>query len=204
MDYKILLAFSIGMIILAVSPGPGVLASVSTALSKGFKSSLLFISGLVIGDIFFFILAIIGMSAISKIMGQLFFIIKIIGGLYLVYTGLNLIKHRKNEIILKSGKNSKYKTLLSALLVTLGNPKPILFYASIVPTIIDITQINLYEIMAIIFIISAISFIVIGSYCYLAIMSKSLLLKKKIQNKVNLASGMIMVSAGSYIILKKG
>ena len=194
------------MIILAVSPGPGpgVLASVSTALSKGFKSSLLFISGLVIGDIFFFILAIIGMSAISKIMGQLFFIIKIIGGLYLVYIGLEIIKHRKDEIIFNNGKNSKYKTLLSALLITLGNPKPILFYASIVPTIIDITRINFYEIMAIIFIISAISFIVIGAYCYLAIMSKSLLLKKKYQNKVNLASGMIMVSAGSYIMLKKG
>jgi len=192
------------MIILAVSPGPGVIASVSTALSKGFKSSLLFISGLVIGDIFFFILAIIGMSAISKIMGQLFFIIKIIGGLYLIYIGFEIIKHRKDRIIFKNEKNPKYKTLLSALLITLGNPKPILFYASVVPTIIDIARINLYEIMAIIFIISAVSFIVVGSYCYLAIMSKSLLLKKKFQNKINLASGMIMASAGGYIILKKG
>lgn len=204
MDYKILMAFSIGMILLAVSPGPGILASVSTALSKGFKASLLFISGLVIGDIFFFILAIIGMSAISKIMGQLFYIIRIMGGLYLVYIGLDIILHRKDEIVYQGGRHSGYKTLLSALLVTLGNPKPILFYASVVPTIIDLTRINLYEIMAMIFIISAISFIVIGAYCYLAIMSKSLLAKKRFQSKVTLTSGMIMVSAGSYIIFKKG
>lgn len=204
MNFEIILAFLFGMIILSATPGPGVLASVSTALSKGFKSSLLFIGGLVIGDIFFFILAIIGMSAISKIMGQFFFIIKIIGGLYLIYLGLNIIKHRKDEIYFNSEKSSKYKTLLSGLLVTLGNPKPILFYASIVPTIIDINRITLYEVMAIIFIISVISFSVIGSYCYLAIMSKSLLIKKKYQNKVNLTSGVIMVAVGSYIILTKG
>ena len=204
MDYKILLAFSIGMIILAVSPGPGVLASVSTAVSKGFKASLVFITGLVVGDTLFFILALIGMSAISKVMGQLFYVIKMVGGIYLIYIGWDIIKHRKDEIVFDKNKSSKYKTFVSALLVTFGNPKPILFYASIVPTIIDITRINFYEIIAIICIISAISFIVIGSYCYLAIMSKSLLLKKKYQNKVNLASGMIMVSAGSYIMLKKG
>lgn len=203
MDYKILLAFSIGMIILAVSPGPGVLASVSTAVSKGFKASLLFILGLVFGDIFFFILALVGMSAISKVMGQLFYIIKMVGGIYLIYIGWDIIKHRKDEIIFNKDKSSKYKTFISALLVTLGNPKAILFYASIVPTIIDINRINLYEVLAIIFIISAVSFIVIGTYCYIAILSKTLLFKRKYQQKVNLTSGAIMISAGSYIMLKK-
>lgn len=191
------------MIILSATPGPGVLVSVSTALSKGFSSSLLFIGGLVIGDIFFFILAIIGMSAISKIMGQLFYIIKIIGGIYLIYLGLNIIKHRKDEIHLNRDQSSKYKTLLSGLLVTLGNPKPILFYAGIVPTIIDINRINLNEVLTIILIISVVSFVVIGLYCYLAIISKSILIKKKYQNKVNFSSGIIMILVGSYIILKR-
>jgi threonine/homoserine/homoserine lactone efflux protein len=204
MNFEILLAFLIGMLILSATPGPGVLGSVSTALSKGFKSSLLFICGLVIGDIFFFNLAILGMSAISKIMGQLFYIIKIIGGVYLLYLGLNIIKHRNDEINLSIDKRSKYKTLLSGLLLTLGNPKPILFYASIVPTIIDINRINFYEVIAIIFIISAVSFIVIGTYCYLAIISKSVIIKKKYQNKVKLSSGLVMVAVGSYVLLKKG
>jgi threonine/homoserine/homoserine lactone efflux protein len=204
MNFEILIAFLIGMIILSATPGPGVLASVSTALSKGFKSSLLFIGGLVIGDIFFFILAILGLSAISKIMGQLFYIIKIIGGIYLLYLGLNIIKHRNDEIKFGINKGSKYKTLLSGLLITLGNPKPILFYASIVPTIIDINRINIYNLIAIICIISVVSFIVIGSYCYIAIISKSLIIEKKYQNKVNLTSGLIMIAVGSYIILRKG
>ncbi|MBN2000834.1 LysE family translocator [candidate division KSB1 bacterium] len=203
MNFDILLAFFLGMIILSATPGPGVLASVSTALSKGFKSSLLFIGGLVIGDIFFFLLAVLGMSVISKIMGQLFYIIKIIGGMYLLYLGLNIIKNRKEKIRFKNGKLSKHKTLLSGLLITLGNPKPILFYAGIVPTIIDINQIHLYEVIAIIFIISLVSFIVIGFYCYLAIISKALILKKKYQNKVNLTSGLVMVAIGSYVLLKK-
>jgi threonine/homoserine/homoserine lactone efflux protein len=204
MDLKILLAFLFGMIILSATPEPGVFASVSTALSKGFKSSLLFIGGLVIGDIIFFMLAIIGMTAISKMMGQFFFIVKLIGGLYLVYMGFEIIRHRKDEIVIKNDKSARYKTMLSGLLVTLGNPKAILFYASIVPTIIDITIINPYEIMAIIFMISAISFIVVGFYCYLAVMSKSILLKKEYQRRVNISSGVIMITAGSFVLFKKG
>ncbi len=204
MNFEILLAFLLGMIVLSATPGPGVFASVSKALSEGFKSSLIFIGGLVIGDIIFFMLALIGISAISRLMGQLFFVIKMIGGAYLIYLGINIIKRKKNEIAFDDLKRSRYKSLTGGLLVTLGNPKPILFYASIVPAIIDINQIQIYEVMAIIFIITTVSFIVIGSYCYLAIVSKSILMRKQYQNRINTVSGLIMIAVGSFIIFKRG
>ncbi len=204
MNCEILLVFLLGMIVLSATPGIGVLASVSKALSEGFKSSLIFIGGLVIGDIIFFLLALIGISAISRLMGQLFFVIKIIGGVYLIYLGVNTIKRRKKEAAFDDLKRSGYKSLTGGLLVTLGNPKPILFYASIVPAIIDINQIQIYEVVAIIFIIFAVSFIVIGSYCYLATVSKSILMRKQYQNRINAVSGMTMITVGVFIIFKRG
>ena len=204
MNFEILLAFLLGMIVLSATPGPGVFASVSKALSEGFKSSLIFIGGLVIGDIIFFILALIGITAISKLMGQFFFVIKIIGGVYLIVLGINIIKRKKEETAFDDLKRSKTKSLTGGLLVTLGNPKPILFYASIVPAIIDINQIQIYEVIAIIFIITAVSFIVIGSYCYLAIVSKSILMRKQVQRRINTVSGLIMIAVGSFILFKRG
>ncbi len=137
MDYEILAGFLAGMIILSATPGPGVFASMSKAVSDGFKSSLFFIGGLVIGDSIFLIFAVIGMLAISKILGEMFFVIKIAGGVYLIFLGIKAFCKKHFNLCLKIEiKKNNFQTILSGLLVTLGNSKPILFYASVLSTII--------------------------------------------------------------------
>lgn len=203
MNIEILIAFLIGMIILAATPGPGVFASVARALSEGFKSSLFFIGGLVIGVIIFFLLAILGMSTISKVMGHFSYIIRIIGGGYLIYLGIQMIKNKSLGQLQQNIQGTKSKSFAGGFLVTMGNPKPILFYASIVPTIIDINQINPLEMGVIIAIIISVSFIVIGTYCYLAVLSKTFITNNQTHSKLNIVSGMIMMTAGSFILLKR-
>jgi threonine/homoserine/homoserine lactone efflux protein len=203
MNIEILIAFSIGMIVLAASPGPGVFASVSKAISDGFKSSLFLISGLVLGDVLFLILALIGMSTISKIMGEMFFTIKIAGGIYLVFLGIKAFKRSKpTSVEVKTGGKNKMSAFMSGLLVTLGNPKPILFYASVVPTIINIKDVHLIEALVMIAIIVSVSFLVIGTYCYIASLSKKIFIKNKFGEKLNKAAGLVMCAAGGYIIVK--
>jgi threonine/homoserine/homoserine lactone efflux protein len=204
MNYEILLTFFFGMLVLSATPGPGVFASVAKAVSDGFRSSLIFIGGLVIGDILFFSLALLGMTAISKLMGQLFLIIKIFGGLYLIYLGINTIRNRQARALSRKNNQRRYTSIISGLFVTLGNPKPILFYASIVPTIINIKEIHINEVLAIIVIITVVSYVVIGLYCYLATLSKSLMKNSRIQEKFNTMAGAVLISTGTYVILKKG
>jgi threonine/homoserine/homoserine lactone efflux protein len=203
MNYQMLIAFSLGMIVLSATPGPGVLASVAKALSDGMIAALVFISGLVLGDMIFFLLAIIGMSAISHLMGQLFFIIKIAGGIYLIYLGVQTFRNSRERTAVHSGKRQKSRSFVSGLLVTLGNPKPILFYAGVVPTIIDLRHIGVFDILIILIIIAAVSFIVIGAYCFVAVFSKSIVGKKSFQRKTEMLGGIVMIVAGSCIILKK-
>jgi threonine/homoserine/homoserine lactone efflux protein len=88
MNINLLITFLIGMIVLAATPGPGVLGSMAKAAAEGFKMSLFFIGGLVLGDIVFLSLALLGLSAISKMMGDMFVAIRIVGGLYLIYLGI--------------------------------------------------------------------------------------------------------------------
>ncbi|MBN1782283.1 LysE family translocator [bacterium] len=203
MNTEVLFAFFLGMLVLAATPGPGVFASVSRAVSEGFRSALIFIGGLVTGDILFFCLALLGLSAISLLMGRLFFIIRITGGAYLVFLGIQMIRRRGEEFRNGVKSSGRHKSYISGLLVTLGNPKPILFYASVVPTIIDIHEINGVEVLAIAFIITAVSFIVIGVYCALAVLSKSVFIQKRHYGRINTVSGLVLITVGSAILLKK-
>lgn len=142
MNIDVLIAFLIGMTILAATPGVGVFSSIAQAIAGGFVSSLFFISGLVSGDMIFFFLALVGVTTISEIMGELFFIVKILGGIYLIYLGLKAFKKNVKKVsTINNKQKSKVKIFVSGLLVTKGNPKPILFYASVVPTIVDIKHV---------------------------------------------------------------
>jgi threonine/homoserine/homoserine lactone efflux protein len=203
MNIEMLIAFTIGMIILAASPGPGVFATVSTAITFGFRASMYLLGGLVLGDVIFLILALAGMTAISKMMGELFFIIKIAGGIYLIYLGIKLFK--KNITVtdgVKIKDVNNINTLFSGLFVTMGNPKPILFYACVVPTIINIKEVHLFEALAMIGVIISVSFLVIGAYCYIASKSKKLLIRGRINNKLNKAAGFVLCTTGAYLIIK--
>ena len=204
MSIELILAFTTGMVILSASPGPGVFSTLAEALSNGFKSSMYFLTGLVIGDIIFLLLAVFGLSFISVVLGEFFFIIKIIGGAYLIYLGIKMWKSSKLNFNIDRTQNNKtkFQKMLAGLLVTLGNPKAIIFYASLLPTIIDLKNIKMIETITIVFIVAIVSYAVIGTYCYLAVKAKLFIKDEKAVSKINKTAGAVMAGAGTYIIIK--
>jgi threonine/homoserine/homoserine lactone efflux protein len=202
MNFNILLAFLFGMILLAASPGPGVLASVSKAISESFTASLCLIGGLVLGDIIFLLLAIFGLSAAAKLLGGLFLFIRITGGIYLVFLGVRIIS--VNAQINFKGKKDKNRlqTFLGGFIVTMGNPKPILFYASVLPAIINFNEVKPLEVFIMVILIALVSFIVLGTYSYIASLSNKFNISGKRYKRINQTAGVIMIIAGLLIILK--
>ncbi|MCP3953424.1 MAG: LysE family translocator, partial [Desulfobacterales bacterium] len=124
------IAFTFAMFILAASPGPGVFATVAQALVGGFRSALDIIAGIVIGDLIFLFLAVFGLAAMARILGDFFSVVKIAGGGYLIWLGVKLWLTKpvppgdKPGTKMQSGK----QRFLGGLFITLGNPKAILFY----------------------------------------------------------------------------
>ena len=145
MTIESILAFSAAMLILAISPGPGVFASVSQALSSGFRSSVGVIGGIIIGDLLFLLLAVFGLSALAYALGDLFFFIKLLGGAYLVWLGYRM--WTKAPVQLKEGhgleRRNGWQRFLGGLVITLGNPKVILFYNG-VKSLFDLCCLALY------------------------------------------------------------
>ncbi|MGA3286888.1 MAG: LysE family translocator [Bacteroidota bacterium] len=203
MNINLLIAFLIGMTVLAATPGPGVFGSMAKAIAEGFKMSLFFIGGLVLGDIIFFTLALLGLSAIAKMLGGMFLVIKIAGGLYLVYLGVRMFRSSRISTNVKTNQEeNRWQTCMSGLLLTLGNPKPILFYASVLPTIINFNEVRFTDALLMMALIALVSFSVVGTYSYIASLSHKIRMSGKMQKRTNQAAGFVMIVVGIFVILK--
>ncbi|MEA3353560.1 MAG: LysE family translocator [Campylobacterota bacterium] len=202
MDIYNALALFFAMIILAASPGPGLFAVVSRSLASGFSHASVVTMGLILGDIIYLLLAIYGLSEIATLMGELFIVIKYLGGAYLLYLGYKIwTAEVKEEKIHGIKESSWFANFLSGLLITLGNPKVIVFYLGFLPAFMNLQTLNNKDIFIAVFIVASTLGAVILSYAYLAARSRKFFKSKSSMEKLNKTSGVVMISAGSLLIL---
>jgi threonine/homoserine/homoserine lactone efflux protein len=202
MNYNLLLTFLLGMIVLAATPGPGVFGSMAKAAAEGFKISLFFIGGLVLGDSILLALALLGLSALAKLMGGMFLVIQYTGGLYLAYLGIRMFRSSSMNVNTKEKKKEKrWQTCLSGMLLSLGNPKPILFYASVLPTIINFNEVRISDALLMMVLIGLVSFSVVGTYSYIASLTHKIQMNEAMQKRTNQAAGIVMMVVGVYVMV---
>jgi len=136
-------------------------------------------------------------------MGSLFLGVKIIGGLYLMYLGAKIFQGVQYQKHLQpTGGQNRFQTVMSGLLLTLGNPKPILFYASVLPTIIDFNEVKLLDVLIMMMLIAIVSFSVLGAYCYIASLSKKVSTNTRWHKRIHQTAGLVMVAVGVIVITK--
>ncbi|HEX9447583.1 MAG TPA: LysE family translocator [Dongiaceae bacterium] len=211
MDVKSLLVFGVALAIAAGIPGPGVLAVVSCAIGRGLKSALVMTCGLVIGDLVYFTAAILGMAALAHSMGELFFIVKLLGAAYLVWLGIKLWRAKADPQLdaetptelatdtapaVTRQKRGQLGTLLGGLGVTLGNPKTIAFYAGLLPTFIDLQHLTLPTAMAMAGIVVLLVGGIISAYAVAAARARGFLGNRRYLKFVNRTAGTMMIGAG--------
>ena len=196
------MGFFLAMTLLAASPGPGVFAAVSRSLSTGFRSSIFMILGIVLGDLIFLVFAIFGLSTIALLLGRLFFLLKIAGGLYLIWLGWYTWnrKPEKGEPAANGGIRSDWNSFLGGLLVTLGNPKVILFYMGFLPTFFNLETLTLVDGVVIVAIVCFVLMFVLGWYCFSASRTRRLFSGHKAMTRIQRGAGAVMIVAGVAVI----
>ncbi|HWA47283.1 MAG TPA: LysE family translocator, partial [Dongiaceae bacterium] len=152
------IAFAIGMFFLALSPGPGLATIISRALASGPVAGLAVTGGLVLGDFAFMAIAMVGMTAIATALGPLFALLKYAGAAYLVWLGIAVLRGaaKPMKVAPRAGRGM-VKDVGLGLLVTMGNPKPILFYSALLPAFLDMTRIHLGDFLVLAGIVVVIS-----------------------------------------------
>ena len=144
MDIASLLIFAGALFVAAGSPGPSVAALVARVLTRGYRDVLPFLLAMWIGEAIWLSLAVFGLAAIANTFYWLFVAIKWAGVAYLLYLAWKMWvapAHIDDEAAPQSGE--PFKLFLTGMAVTMGNPKIMMFYLALLPTIIDIKHVTL-------------------------------------------------------------
>jgi len=196
--------FAVAMLVLAASPGPGVFATTARAMASGFRPALAVIWGIVLGDIIFLLFAAFGLSMVARVLGNLFFLVKICGGAYLVYLGIK-IWLQKPELVQghqNSASRSKWGNFVSGIIITLSNPKVILFYCGFLPTFLDLSALTIFDLALVVVIITAVLSGVLTTYAYIASRARRMFTNERSVTRLNRAAGGVMVAAGVAIAVR--
>ena len=139
MDIGVWLAFVSASIVVLIIPGPTIFFIISLALKNGKKNALSASLGVAIGDLVAISLAMVGVGVLMSLSLLFFTLLKIVGSFYLIYLGYMVIKNpAKNKYdYIHSDDSEKLRSFFKAMLITLLNPKSILFFIAFIPLFIN-------------------------------------------------------------------
>jgi threonine/homoserine/homoserine lactone efflux protein len=133
-----LLAFALASLVLIAIPGPSVLFVIGRSLALGRKGGLLSVLGNALGMVPQIIAVAMGVGIVLAQSIVLFTIIKFAGAAYLVYLGIQAIRHRGGRSTAGPvPPSSTWRMLWEGFLVGATNPKSIVFFVAVLPQFVD-------------------------------------------------------------------
>lgn len=128
-------AFLAAALLITASPGPDNLMVLSTGIARGRAPGVVFGLGCALGCLSHTLLAAVGVSALIAASPLAFTALKLCGGLYLVWMGVQALRSRGGVSVAPSGAAAESLRRLFArgLLANAINPKVALFFLSFLP-----------------------------------------------------------------------
>ncbi len=147
MSLELWLAYLLATTVVLISPGPTVLLVVSYALSDGKRTALYTVPGVALGDFAAMSLSLAGLGTLLATSASAFAVVKWLGAAYLVYLGVKMWRGRPLDLTAADPRRpptkaaaGRHRAMAShAFMVTLLNPKSILFFVAFLPQFLDHT-----------------------------------------------------------------
>ncbi len=191
------LLFVIVAIITVISPGPGVILTLTNTLRFGVSGAAGGILGIAFGT---FIVAGITATSLGVILATstiAFSIIKYIGAAYLIYLGIKLWRSSATKIeISKTTEKSRRLHFFEGLTLQLTNPKAVFFFLSVFPQFIDFTANYNKQFTMLVVTYSCLVVIIHFLYAYLADKARRWLTSEKGARGVNRLGGGTFICFG--------
>jgi len=196
-----LLTFCAVYALAVATPGPGIAAIIARSLAHGSKGAPAFIAGFLAGDLVWFTIAATGLAALAKTAAALFIAIKWAGVAYLLYLAWKLwtAPAERVEVRDEDGRQHGWRAFVASFMLTLANPKAILFFLALLPTVIDLASMNAVRFLEISLAIALVLPAVLGSYVFLAARARELFTTPSSVRKLNRGSGLAMAGAAVVI-----
>ena len=120
------------------TPGPGVAALVARVLGHGLGGAGAFIAGYAAGDIVWLVAAGTGLSMLARAFAGLFLGLKYAGAAYLLYVAWKMATTPIAVGEKAPAASRGWRAFLGSLSLTLGNPKVMIFFLSIMPLVVEV------------------------------------------------------------------
>lgn len=137
MSMGILAAFVAACIFLALTPGPNMSLIIANTSVHGLSGGLWTLAGSSTGLAVLVAIAALGMTSVMVFMSEWFDVIRWIGAAYLVYLGVRQLRAAFSEASIEPPHAAAGSLYLNGLLVSLSNPKVLLFLGAFLPQFID-------------------------------------------------------------------
>ncbi len=135
-----LVGFALASLALIVIPGPSVLFVIGRSLALGRAGGLLSVVGNALGMLPLVAAVALGVGAVVAQSVVVFTIIKFAGAAYLVYLGVQAIRHRRHTAVTHEAvppRRSRLRILSEGFVVGITNPKSLVFFVAVLPQFVD-------------------------------------------------------------------
>ena len=189
------------LFILFLTPGPVWVALTARTLTGGFNAAWPLALGVVVGDVIWPLVAILGVGWIVSAYGGFMDVLRWVAcGMFLVM-GVALIRHADRTI----GSDSRLTRpgmlagFLAGVAVILSNPKAVLFYMGVLPGFFDLGQLTWPDIAAICFLSLIVPLVGNLGLAVFVDRARRLLSSPRAVRRTNVVAGALLVCVGLVI-----
>ena len=193
--------YAAALFVLFLTPGPVWVALIARALSGGFNAAWPLALGVVVGDVLWPLLAVLGVTWLVSQFADFMLVLRWVACAMFLVMGFLLIKHRNRDISSDSRltKPGMWAGFVAGLVVILGNPKAILFYMGVLPGFFDLSSLTWADIALICFlsmIVPLIGNLILASFVDRA---RRLLTSPQALRRTNVTAGVLLIVVGLVI-----
>ena len=189
--------FSLVYVLAVAIPGPGVAAIIARSLGHGLRGAPAFIGGFLAGDLIWFTCAATGLAVLAQSAYTVFLVVKYAGVVYLLYLAYRLWTSPAQTVDTSTEvrRERPLQLFLGSLALTLGNPKTMIFFLAVLPTVVELKRLTLGGFLSIVSVIMVILPVVLGGYAFGASRARRFFSTPKTVRWVQRGTGVAMASA---------
>lgn len=145
MGLSSILVFVAAIAVATAIPGPTMVTLVGRVLATGRSGNLGFAAGLVAGDVVWLGSAVFGLAALASSAHEIITVLKYAGAAYLLFLAVRLwtVPAAPIEATAAGAPRPRWAAAFGGLAVALANPKTMMFYLALLPSLVDVTKVDL-------------------------------------------------------------
>ncbi len=196
MELHIYLTFVVATAIMIALPGPSVLLTIAHSISFGWRHALATVAGATVGIGVQLLVAAIGLTSLLNVVAGAFEWLRWAGATYLVYLGIKQWRNASAPLELDTSSVSKTNLFVQGLIITIPNPKSLIFIAAFLPQFIDTARPLSLQLAFIVTTFLVITFTVTSVWALVAGKARRFLRSPRAVQSVSRTGGGLMIIAG--------